>query len=513
MATAPTVPDFPKWNFELNDTDEILIKDNARNAALKKFGENLKVMTDSINADLEVISGAYYGALAEDPTQDPNGQPMEAGDRYFNTTLNVEKSFNGTEWQANEVSAHLAESDPHTQYEFRVKHNTTATRAPAINDDSGAGYGPRSTWFDTSATPPEAYRCINATTGAAKWVKTSLTLDELGSAATANAGDFDPAGAATQAVTAHVDKLDPHTQYLRRGVAETAAAGFHVNGKKLYWGTGKQHNLFDNDGFGNSGVQLNMDGNALVEAGASFELELEESTGVFKLQLYALGEAGSPAVPVQSLTGGIDGTLTWNGHTIWHSNNDGTNSGLDADTVRGLVMGSIATRGVGEFLQRNVSQTTPGTKFISGSPPAIANIKLNDKEGETPLEIGNAGNTGASAVMAFHRSGTSGHAVFFGLDTDNKMKIGGWSLGEVAYEIVTDQNFAAKLAEINITKVGVTAFLKNKSGATLSADQVVPGSSLVRSSTGLNEGVFETGSWRCHGSCDIEHATSFQRIA
>ncbi|MGM0858662.1 MAG: hypothetical protein ACQEW0_16515 [Pseudomonadota bacterium] len=85
---------------------------------------------------------------------------------------------------------HEAKTDPHEQYEFRVLHNTNATRAPTANDDSPAGYSPRSTWFDASQTPPEAYRCIDATEGAAVWVKTTLTLDELGTAALENAADL-----------------------------------------------------------------------------------------------------------------------------------------------------------------------------------------------------------------------------------------------------------------------------------------------------------------------------------
>jgi hypothetical protein len=31
-----------------------------------------------------------------------------------------------------------------------------------------------------------------------------------------------------------------------------------------------------------------------------------------------------------------NGTFTWNGNTVWHAGNDGSGSGLDADTVDGL---------------------------------------------------------------------------------------------------------------------------------------------------------------------------------
>lgn len=98
--------------------------------------------------------------------------------------------------------------------EIIPQSNTTATTAPTATDDADAGYEPRGLWFDTSAN--EVYRCLDATVGAAVWVKASLTLDELGSAATADTGDFDPAGRAATAVSDHEGAADPHTQYVQK---------------------------------------------------------------------------------------------------------------------------------------------------------------------------------------------------------------------------------------------------------------------------------------------------------
>ena len=111
------------------------------------------------------------------------------------------------------VAQHEAKADPHPQYERRVKNNLTATAAPAVTDDADAGYEPRSIWFNTAQE--EVYRCISADIGAAVWAKTTLTIDELGSAAIADAGDFDPGGAAAQAVTDHEELENPHAQYLQ----------------------------------------------------------------------------------------------------------------------------------------------------------------------------------------------------------------------------------------------------------------------------------------------------------
>lgn len=51
--------------------------------------------------------------------------------------------------------------------------------------------------------------------------------------------------------------------------------------------------------------------------------------------------------------------------------------------------------------------------------------------------------TGA-ATVAFHRAGN--FAAYFGLDTDNKWKVGGWSMGAVAYPLRHDGNMLVSTA-------------------------------------------------------------------
>ncbi len=40
----------------------------------------------------------YLGAQASDPTVDLNGDPVTAGDWYFNTTSNVSRVYSGSSW-------------------------------------------------------------------------------------------------------------------------------------------------------------------------------------------------------------------------------------------------------------------------------------------------------------------------------------------------------------------------------------------------------------------------------
>ena len=65
-----------------------------------------------------------------------------------------------------------------------VKNKLDATVAPTVNDDGTQGYSVGSLWIDI--THDEAYRCVNSTTGAAVWPKTTLTSDELGDLAFLN---------------------------------------------------------------------------------------------------------------------------------------------------------------------------------------------------------------------------------------------------------------------------------------------------------------------------------------
>lgn len=53
-----------------------------------------------------LIRGAYYGALASDPTLDPLGNAPNAGDRYYNTTVGAEKVFNGSVWRTNDLDTY-----------------------------------------------------------------------------------------------------------------------------------------------------------------------------------------------------------------------------------------------------------------------------------------------------------------------------------------------------------------------------------------------------------------------
>ena len=82
------------------------------------------------------------------------------------------------------------------------------------------------------------------------------------------------------------------------------------------------------------------------------------------------------------------------------------------------VQGSLATSGAGKI-------TALGSTGLIASGTTIA------------LEVRSLAGSDA-AYMGFHRAGV--YAGYFGLDTDNQWKIGGWSYGAVSYQILHEAN-------------------------------------------------------------------------
>lgn len=97
-------------------------------------------------------------------------------------------------------------------YQSLVQDNTSGSGAPTASDDSTEGYSVRSLWFDTATSPTEVYICLDASVGLAVWELTSLTVDDLGSAATRNVGtgasDVPDITAADARYGARIDDLE-----------------------------------------------------------------------------------------------------------------------------------------------------------------------------------------------------------------------------------------------------------------------------------------------------------------
>ncbi|MGP7732906.1 phage tail-collar fiber domain-containing protein [Oceanimonas smirnovii] len=137
-----------------------------------------------------------------------------------------------------------------------------------------------------------------------------------------------------------VDGLHAH-QLIRAGVAgQTVGTDFQVRGAKFYFGSDiKEHNLFDNDGAGNAGIQfgMNIDRHTVSGGAVEFQANIDNTTNPgFEINVSTGNKnAGDVVSWACQLIGKSDGSLTWNNHSLWHAGNDGSGSGMDADLLDG----------------------------------------------------------------------------------------------------------------------------------------------------------------------------------
>jgi hypothetical protein len=92
---------------------------------------------------------------------------------------------------------------------------------------------------------------------------------------------------------------------------------------------------------------------------------------------------------------------------------------------------------------KNVSNTFTAGQVNSG---VVGNKTIANYVGYADLQI--QGSSGGAALMSFHRPGA--FAAYLGLDTDNKLKFGGWSVGAVGYEIVHTGNIATLAPSVGV---------------------------------------------------------------
>ena len=126
---------------------------------------------------------------------------------------------------------------------------------------------------------------------------------------------------------------------------------------------------------------------------------------------------------------GVHYRTNWGGSSwyswakFWDSNNDGSGSGLDADTVDGIQASSFLRSDAHDSVSSYTNQIT----FPSNS--AIATASGN----QASLQV-YQGTANADAFMQFHIAGD--YALYFGLDgTTNDLAVGGWSKGANKYKV------------------------------------------------------------------------------
>lgn len=207
-------------------------------------------------------------------------------------------------------------------------------------------------------------------------------------------------------------------------------------------------------------------------------------------------------------------SATFYGNNLWHAGNFNPASYLP---VGGKAADANLLDGIDStgFIKKGTGNSGAGGTYMGATPPNIDSIFPGSSDSPA-LTISNDGNTFASAVIQFYRTG-GGYAAYFGLDVDNKWKVGGRSMGAVSYELWTDQNGAAKAVAAQ-TSAGVGSngsygFFANVSGSTLGAGALIGGANLRYGAGGYAGGTAPLGTWRCMGEVPNGQATLFLRVS
>jgi hypothetical protein len=116
---------------------------------------------------------------------------------------------------------------------------------------------------------------------------------------------------------------------------------------------------------------------------------------------------------------------------------DGLSGGGNLTADRTLTVDSTVIRTTGNQSMSDI-KTFTGLIEASGNTGAVNVNTAGDRKLEVRCD-GTSNSAGNAAYMTFHRP--NAFAVRFGLDTDNVMKVGGWSLGNVSYRVLLGDQF------------------------------------------------------------------------
>ncbi len=187
-ALAPTTEDIGKRLWKQDDDTEWTLKSAGPAVwVIAAPVQSVHGRTGAVAAQTGDYSPEQVGADPAGTASQAVADHESAADPHSQYTTEAEASAAAP---VQSVDGKTGAVDLSADYETRRQHNLNATTDPSVTDDSAAGYEPLSKWVNTSTG--EVFVCLDATAGAANWQLSTLTIDDLGSAATANTTDFAP---------------------------------------------------------------------------------------------------------------------------------------------------------------------------------------------------------------------------------------------------------------------------------------------------------------------------------
>ena len=212
---------------------------------------------------------------------------------------------------ANKVTEAMLDSATQTKLNNSAPSKFDATVAPgATDDDSNTGgsgtFAVGSVWIDV--TGDEAYRCVDATTSAAVWIRTTLTTSELGTIAAQDANAVTITGGTLTGVTVNESAVTAHQAAL--SVAATQLTG-------------------------------NMPDARIVSSNVT---QHQAAITITESQISDLVHSGKTNEEIQDIAGGMFSTNTETGITALYQDADGTID-LVLDTAQPTItsLGTLTT--------------------------------------------------------------------------------------------------------------------------------------------------------------------------
>lgn len=450
------------------------------------------------HADTSTLSGSYGGAnngvVIEEFTVDANGHVTAIG------TVDLDGRFLGFNDKASD--ADLLDGQDSTYYlnYNNLTNKPTIPSAPnnaTITVSAGTGLSGGGD-FTTDQSTAETITISHADTstlsgsygGAGNGVVIEdFTVDANGHVTAIGTVDLDGRFLGISAKASDSDLLDGlnSTSFVRTDTTSSISGDNYVTvGPNSTWSSYIR--------FGGNGRTVNGDAYAsVVTTNGNLHIDAGNTRATY-INFYA----GTSGVAFGSGASGIvawmgpDGDL-WKGSSdnsgskYWHAGNDGSGSGLDADTLDGNQASAFAltshthddryyteSESDTRFIQKNTGYTWTGT---GGNALSFrSNDVLENGTGDqASLEI-YQDTAGADAFMQFHVA--SDYAVNFGLKGDiNDLAVGGWSMGATYYRIwhAGNDGSGSGLDADTLDGIQGANFLRSDTSDTMSGSLTVTG--------------------------------------
>jgi hypothetical protein len=393
--------------FSLNAQTSKTNAQNAQNAALVSEGNAAAAQTgaeaarDATLAALDSFDDRYLGVKSSDPTVDNDGDPLQSGQLYFNSTSQSMKVYDGSNWLAAYSSlsgALLAANnlnDLNNAATARTNLGLAAVASSGDLLDLGITDGTNSQVLTTDGSGTFTFAdapsgdLVDDTTpqlgGDLETNSNHIKFTDGDKAIFGSGSDLQiyhdgsnsyihevGAGDLTLLVNDFELKSTYQNRYMIRGSStqvslwcnnfpklETQTTGIKVYGRVDCDEVSTTGNL------SSSGTMTLNSGSNQIYLGADGAIELTRAAGGAYIDFK---DSKTEDFDARLSVSGSE--LQANGHKIWHAGNDGTNSGLDADTLDGYHASNFALSGNGIISSPTVVgdlNVDNGTFFVDAS--------------------------------------------------------------------------------------------------------------------------------------------------